>query len=89
MGPAGLEPPTEARNRRKATVEIRRNRPLRILPLIYNILQIRIFISTRLTSFIKAKLQKSDGQSNIDNYRMFTLNNLNINYEQHLHLFSH
>ena len=32
--PAGLEPPAGARNRKKATVKIRRNWPLRILPLI-------------------------------------------------------
>ena len=28
IGPAGLEPPTEARNRRKATVKNTKNRPL-------------------------------------------------------------
>ena len=34
IDPAGLELPEEARNKRKATVKIRRNPPLPILPLI-------------------------------------------------------
>ena len=50
IGPVGLEPPGGARNRRKATVKIRRNPQLQIRPLI------RFFLNKLFSKFKLAKL---------------------------------
>ena len=50
--PQGLKPPAGARNRRKATVKIRRHWPLQILPLIQKFFSLNSYLRLKVYIFL-------------------------------------